>query len=132
MKMIEYYGWLRILDNAYESDSKELLKTIKEVETLTRKFGNNDRIFELKCINSRCILCTAGSTNHKNAYVLEIIELFKTISVIAPGTYGLLYLLDDEDDKGKDDEFQVFKISKGKMIVEKEQLLSPCSKIIFD
>lgn len=130
--MIEYYGWVRVLDNSYESDTTELLRVTEEVESYTRKLEDDNRILKMKWINGRCVLCVAGSTNHKTADVTDIIRLFEIISVISPGSYGILYLLDDEDSQGKEDEFQVYRIAKGQMTLQKDYLLSPNSTMIFD
>ena len=44
---------------------------------------------------------------------------------MAPGSYGLLYLHDDEDTNGFHNAFQVFVLSKGNFILCKDPFLSP-------
>jgi hypothetical protein len=84
-----------------------------------------NRVFSLQMLNGNCVLSVVGSTNHKTKSVDEVINLFFKIAEMAPGTYGLLYLYDDEDKDGKNDEFQVYKVAKGEVTVEKDTLLSP-------
>lgn len=132
--MIEYHGWVNIWDTVFvdESDDSRRLAIAADVRSRLEELSNATRILELRWINGQCILCIAGSTNHRTQDVTEVIRLFEWIAKVAPGSYGLLYLLDDEDPQGKDDEFQIFKIAKGKMTIEKDRLLSPCQTEIFD
>ena len=130
--MIEYYGWVNILDDVCESDSTKLHKIVEEIRHIIEEIRFDYRILELKWMNGNCILCTAGSSNHRTKDVVDIIKLFETISTKAQGAYGLLYIFDDEDDGGTSDEFKVFRIAKGKVSIEKDHLLSPCNATIFE
>ncbi|ASV05341.1 Imm7 family immunity protein [Leptospira interrogans] len=68
----------------------------------------------------------SGLFNHRSALIIDI---FKKISDIMPGSYGLLYIHDDEDDKDEIDhsnEFVVWKLARGHLNQEKDPFLSPC------
>ncbi|MCP4526171.1 MAG: hypothetical protein GY833_09705 [Aestuariibacter sp.] len=130
--MIEYYGWVNIRDNAYESDSSDLYQIVEDIKSLTEEIEFDGRILQLKWMNGNCILCAAGSTNHRTKSVTDVIKLVEIIAQRAPGSYGVLYVYDDEDKEGTNDEFQVFRIAKGKCSVEQDKLFSPCSVKIFE
>jgi hypothetical protein len=52
-----------------------------------------------------------------------------------PGSYGLLYVHDDEDIQDEEDNsntFVVWKITRGKLTQEKDNYLSPCIPVIED
>ncbi|EKO16524.1 immunity 7 family protein [Leptospira kirschneri] len=54
----------------------------------------------------------SGLFNHRSALIIDI---FKKISDIMPGSYGLLYIHDEEDDKNEIDhsnEFVVWKLAR--------------------
>lgn len=125
--MIEYYGWANIVNGADKSSDFDPLKVCKEVQDITERIKFESRILELKWMNSNCILCTAGSTNHKTKDVVDIIELFERISKLSPTAYGLLYVYDDEAKEGTSEEFEIYRIAKGKLEVREDHLLSPYS-----
>ena len=47
-------------------------------------------------------------SNRINPETSEIFEVFKLIGKIAEGSYGIIYLYNDEDTDGKENYFQVF------------------------
>ncbi len=51
------------------------------------------------------------------------VEVLKTIGLLAPGSYGLLYVHDDEGDAGN--EFVVWVLAKGTVTCQQDQFLSP-------
>ncbi len=127
--MVEYYGWINISDNEYESSEKEINRIITLIKEEINKFDLDNRILELKCINGNIVVTIAGAANHKSFDVVEILDFYRNVPKIAKGSYGLLFLLDDEG--ASPDTFQIFKIRKGEVIIEDDILLSPCSLNIF-
>lgn len=128
--MVEFHGWVSILDNAYETNFEKLQEVIKRITYKINAIKGDNQIFELKAINGKYMLAIAGFTNHKSSDVYEVLEFYNEIPKLAPGSYGLLYIHDDEDKSGKDDMFRVWKITKGQLIIEDDKLLSPCSEVI--
>ena len=68
-------------------------------------------------------------TNHFSQEVRETLELFYKISEIAPGSYGLLYIHNDEDKKNYNS-FCVYKAAKGKVTKLEDVYLSPYIPIV--
>ncbi len=71
-------------------------------------------------------------TNHRSEDVHEVFELLELITRKAPGSYGLLHLKDDEDPEGRDNEFVIYKMHRGKLDSTFDSLLSPCQPTITD
>ena len=128
--MVEYYGWVNISDNTYESEINDLMKIVNSLKKKIENIDDSNKIIRMKGINGNFILVIAGGANHKSSDVVEIIDFYKSIPNIAPGSYGIMYLIDDEDNSL--DMFKIFKITKGKLIIEDDHYLSPCSDKIYD
>ena len=62
--------------------------------------------------------------NHRSPDVEAVIEFFEEIGKKAPGSYGILYVWDDEV-LNFDDEFQVGKLVRGNFEFVKDHYLSP-------
>jgi len=74
----------------------------------------------------------AGCANHKSQDVVEIFELLTLIKEIATGSYGILYVREDEDPSGKTNEFNIWALKRGQLVEETDKHLSPCMPTIED
>jgi hypothetical protein len=68
------------------------------------------------------ILSTSGCSNH---FRLPPLELFRLVAKIAPGSHGLLYILDHEDRDGWDNCYQAWVLKKGAVKRTLDPFLSP-------
>lgn len=123
--MVDYNGWL-VIKESIDGDGEDNIdvlinKLSSQIESL--KSGNN--LFVLKPINGNYFFHCAGFTNHFTEEIKELMLFFQFVAKIAVGSYGLLYLRNDED-KLFYNEFQVYKVSKGNCILVKDVYLSPC------
>ena len=75
--------------------------------------------------NGEALVTAAKFTNHFSEDIKDIIEFFKQIALLSPGSYGLLYLHDDEDRDGFDNSFQVYVLAKGNFMLREDPFLSP-------
>lgn len=57
--------------------------------------------------------------------------IFRRLGEVAPGSYGVLYILDDEA-PGLDDEFQIIAMRRGQIVRFTDTHLSPCVPTIED
>ncbi|WP_162240377.1 Imm7 family immunity protein [Nocardia arizonensis] len=62
----------------------------------------------------------------------EVVDSFRRIAAVAPGSYGIMYIRDDEDYSGSGNEFQVLVMRRGIITVAGDTLLSPCVPMIED
>lgn len=63
-----------------------------------------------------------------------MLEFFRWIGTIAPGSYGLLYYWDDEDSRGAEyrNQYRVLVMTRGTVAEQADPFLSPCEPTIDD
>lgn len=72
-------------------------------------------------------------TNHRAAEAAELFELSQRIAETAPGSYGLLYVHDDESaDTSFGNEFEVWVLRRGQFARRRDEYLSPIVPTIED
>ena len=132
----EYHGWitLEVTPSSEEVDNEfDLLWNIhKLVSNLLEDFCAEHRIAGLKVVNGQHLIWIAGCTNHENYESKELLNLLKSIGKYAPGSYGILYVHNDEDTEGLSNEFQVWRLVRGNLEKQKDYYLSPCVPVIED
>ena len=69
--------------------------------------------------------------NRKNPQTEEVFKLYTRIGELAKGSYGLIYLYDDEAE-GRENRFQFFSLSKGSVKEFSDSYLSPVVPTIED
>ena len=80
-------------------------------------------ISELKVVNGQYMISLAGLANHREILEEAPINLYRQMGEKAPGSYGLLYLSDDESEF--ENEFRVGKLTRGNFELVKDVYLSP-------
>ena len=138
--MYQFNGWIVLRYHTYEIDSErqdygvsKFKHYIKDIDT------ENVTVFRRNGLDSFMI---SGMHNHKQDYVVEI---FEWVAEHLPGSYGLLYIWDDEDCYGSYSRYQytdetidntnkflVWKLAKGKLTQVDDPFLSPCIPTIED
>ncbi len=91
-----------------------------------------DDIVQLQRYNGCDSLMIAGQHNHRGDYV---IDLFRWMAANAPGSYGLLYIRDDEDShRGGDftNVFRVWRLCRGTITEMDDPFLSPAISTVED
>lgn len=123
--MFEYHGWITIREgtNESEEDSDLLEQNVALIKETIPKYSEGLGRIELFYQNGFPFVRLDGNQNHYQTWVLE---LFVKISQLAKGSYGLLYFWDDEDPK-LNNEFQVWRMTKGRVEKMKDLFLSPCN-----
>jgi len=131
--MVELHGWATIREG-YTADCEEE-KTGDIVSLLSQevsRIGLDEPLLHIVQNNGEAFLTVTRLTNHFSGVVQEILDLFMRIAVIAPGSYGLLYLHDDEDGNGWMNDFQVYVLAKGVVTKRRDPFLSPCIPTVED
>jgi len=132
MVMIELHGWVTVRET-YEAafDEEEhidllVLQIQAEIDKLHWfKPG-------IKAMNGEWFLEFSLYSNRRDSRLQEIFDLYKRIGEIAAGSYGLIYLYDDEDTQGRENQFQVFLLAKGNVEEREDSFLSPVIPTIED
>ena len=104
---------------------------MKNIRTKAKNIYKDGKIFEIKAINGEYKISFVGGGNHRTSDFEKILELFDYISKKAKGSYGLIYIRDDEDGENHNN-FVVHKMKKGEISIVKDELLSPCHPMIED
>ena len=85
-------------------------------------------VLELQVMNGQAQLWVAGCKNHSAPVGQELQELFNYIARVAPGSYGLLYTLDDEDPV----HVRVHVLARGAFTARQDPFLSPFVPVVED
>jgi hypothetical protein len=100
---------------------KRIKKRILELE------GTNE-FYDLRQLNGAYHLTIMADHNHRDE---KIIDFFRWIADISVGSFGLLYVLDDEDIKrNNENKFKVWRMKKGQIDELDDPFLSPCNPTI--
>jgi hypothetical protein len=122
--MVEYHGWITLRDSPSEGDERRTDELAHRLERSVARLQSEHRVLGMKVINANHVMWMAGYTNHWSADIEEILRLLSEVADKAPGSYGLLYVWNDESDP--ENAFQVWRIAKGKVTEHEDTLLSPC------
>lgn len=128
--MNEFHGWIVIREKYYGDtiDWSNQCSVLGDIGKKVEDFYFDDCCIELKKMYDSYHLIVTGETKRKGPEVEAVYELFRYISVIAPGSYGLLYTRDEYDEFSY--KFKVYRIAKGKFEEKQDVLLSPCIPVI--
>lgn len=129
--MLELHGWVTIRETYKVTDNEEenidiiIEKLKREVEKLSWFKP------QINALNGSCFLEFTLFSNRQNPQTQEVFRFYKRIGELAEGSYGLIYLYDDEDER-KGNEFQVFSLSRGTVKEFSDSYLSPIIPTIED
>lgn len=123
--MLEFHGWITIHESIEEVDQGHLDEIVEELKQHIFNLNWNSHMLNIYATNGEYHLSTGGLFNRKTTELLEVVNIYHLIAKKAPGSYGLLYIRDDEDTEGIDNEFQVYVLSRGQVSIEKDNFLSP-------
>lgn len=122
--MIELYGWLSVRET-YENEELFTQNIIGEITKNVQSIIENNKCIKLRYANGTPFINTLFCSNHRTNKTDEIIETYKRISETASGSYGIIYLQDDED-KEHFNGFQIFVFKKGSCNYYTDTNFSPC------
>ena len=128
--MFEFHGWASIHHHTHDTDP--VLQTACWDALSTYVDDIRCDFVRLQRYNGCDSLTIAGQHNHRNEYV---IDLFRWIAANAPGSYGILYIRDDEDAKRDSDftnVFRVWTLCRGDLTERDDPFLSPAIPIVED
>ncbi|MFD7097476.1 Imm7 family immunity protein [Streptomyces xanthophaeus] len=121
--MFEYHGWITIAETAAGDDDDVRLRGIVDELRLRIARMASPYLLDLRWMNGRPFLHLGGMANHRSS--TDVIDLFEHVAAVAPGSYGLLHVRDDED-PDHENEVRVLRLTRGAVTQHTEALLSPC------
>ncbi|MCM1231909.1 MAG: immunity 7 family protein [Ruminococcus flavefaciens] len=127
--MVEAHGWITLRETykAVEDDNVEAL--LKQINDEIKKI-EYPRI-QIKVNNGNYYIEFSVYTNHMSGDINDLIVFLGTVGKIAEGSYGLLYIRNDEDNRNYNS-FTVYRLARGKVQVLQDAMLSPVVPILED
>ena len=123
--MIEMIAWLSVHPTYADEDTlppEHEQQIMNQVSEILRQSGCG---IKLQHMNGQTYIQTAYAANHRSAETDALIDTYRRIAETASGSYGVLYLRDDEDPL-HDNDMQVYKFRRGTVTHGIEQAFSPC------
>lgn len=125
--MVEFHGWATIRYHTHDTDQDLQDKCWKKVEDHVQSLSVQNLI-HLQRYNGCDSLHIAGQHNHDGEYV---IDLFRWLAKVSPGSYGILYIIDDEDEN-HENEFIIWRLCRGVLTEYDDPFLSPFIPVVED
>ena len=131
--MVELHGWALIRES-FSTDSEEdnIERIADSLSHEISKLRMDDRQLRMDYCNGEAVVTATKLANHFSDDIKGILRFFQQIARVAPGSYGVLYLYNDEDTDGVDNAFQVFVLSKGSFTLHRDPFLSPYIPTVED
>lgn len=133
--MIQFHGWI-VIQETYNDDgySPELLDSIwkqlqQKVQLLCTEVSDID--IHLNSKNAIYQVSIFSAANHMGYTWEQVYSLIEWISKTAVGSYGLIYVHNDEDIENNN-RFIIYCLKKGALYKVKDTLLSPLIPEIED
>ncbi|WP_326704435.1 Imm7 family immunity protein [Streptomyces cyaneofuscatus] len=127
--MFEYHGWITVRETAADDDDESRLPQIVDELRLRIAQMDSPYLLDLRWMNGEPFIHLGGYSNHRSSP--DVAGLFEQVAVVAPGSYGLLHVRDDEEpDHGN--EVRVLRLVRGVVTQHTEALLSPCIPTVED
>ena len=131
--MYEFHGWVALSDSTYESDFEVVAAGVAELGTLLEGFPSPLVAARIEPRNGQYFLSLEGLTNHKGRVAALLDEVLAYVCERLPGSYGLVYVRDDEGELEADrNVFRVRVIARGGIDERADPFLSPCRPTIED
>ncbi|MBC2177787.1 hypothetical protein HCB27_14260 [Listeria booriae] len=126
--MLELHGWITVREPyEYDDDDDDFLDDIvKNVELMIQGFNWGSGILQLNYFNGIPTITIAIQSNRKTSEVSDVFELCEYLKINASGSYGLIYMHDDEDLEGNQNNFIAYILARGELRQEIDTYLSPC------
>lgn len=120
--MVEMHGWITIKETFLACEEENITTIVSEIDNELKKLKYHNST--VKWMNGEGYLQYSLFTNHWSDDCKELLDIYDYISKKAIGSYGLLYVLNDED-KTESNNFVIYKMVRGKVEKVVDNLLSP-------
>jgi len=132
--LLEYHGWLTIRASPAETEDELEAdrQVVDRVRSLIDQLGPAPGLMDFRFINGEAFLHFGGFTNHRSQDVDDVFQLVRAIVHTAPGSYGVLYVHDDEVAGRSVNAFRVFVAARGQLVEHADPFLSPVDPVIED
>lgn len=131
--MYEFHGWATIRETPHLVEEENLDKVIDSVKLFIKSLNwTSGGALDVRPVNGEYHMSVSGFTNHKGKDAEDVLSLYQFLAQNAPGSYGILYVRDDEDRNGHDNRFQVLVLARGVLKEREDPFLSPYVPMVED
>ncbi|GGM81777.1 hypothetical protein GCM10012275_60490 [Longimycelium tulufanense] len=136
--MYQFTGWIVVDEAPWEVHPSSLHPIVDQIRELVDSFpwrGDKpfSNILEIRWINGKPFVVVAGAPNHRRGEADDLEHLLHFIAERAPGSYGLIYVWDDEaQDWPGHNAFKVLVLARGKVTERADPFLSPIVPTVYD
>lgn len=124
--MFEFHGWFVIKETLEDRFEDNTTQIISDLRSLLNPLEWASGAFDLKPFNGMYCLNITGHANRPRRYHQDIDQLLNFLAQKTPGSYGLLYWRDDEDDSSPGrTNFHVRVLARGTIVDRFDPFLSP-------
>ncbi|MFD5625443.1 Imm7 family immunity protein [Streptomyces sp. NPDC127072] len=127
--MFEYHGWITVRESAVDDDDEVRLRQVVDELGLHIAQMASPYLLDLRWMNGEPFIHAGGHSNHRSSP--DVVGLFEHVAAVAPGSYGLLHIRDDED-PGHENQVRVLRLARGRITWHTKALLSPCIPTLED
>lgn len=127
--MVEMHGWINIRDTYEATDEDNTPAIVDDINRKIKELGYTELV--AKWMNGESCFQFSIYTNHWGERNQDMLDIYYYVAEKAKGSYGLLYVHDDED-KTDYNNFVVYKLTRGKVARVVDNLLSPCIPTVED
>lgn len=129
--MFEYHGWVTIAATTSGDDDAALLERL--IERVHRAIRDSDALdlVDLRWSSGLPMLHLGGFDKHGGGIAPELLKTFSRVGELAPGSYGLLHVWDDQDPE-HDNEFRVYRMARGQVTEHPDTHLTPVAPTVLD
>lgn len=124
--MVEIHGWITIRDDFKITETDKTEQVAKIIKQEVKKLN-----MDVKWMNGECYMQFVLYSNHWADDCDDIFDIYKTIAYKAKGSYGLLYIHDDDNAESYN-EFIIYRLIRGKLEKFNDNLLSPFVPVVED
>lgn len=130
--MYQYHGWAVVLESTGDETSNEKeINIFESIKKFVEDLQPNVDVLEMRAINGQYHLWMTGLWNREPSSRFNPVEIMKNIGNLAPGSYGMLYVFNDEHPKFFN-EFKVYVLSRGTIEEKDDPFLSPLIPVVAD
>lgn len=129
--MIELHGWLTVRSTCGDEEQLTSAQTADVMQRVRAVLAACGADIRSEYRNGALFLSALICANHRAPDTDAVLGAFRQIAAAASGSYGLIWLHDDEDAQ-LPNSFQVYVFRRGQCIMRGDTDLSPCIPVIED
>lgn len=127
--MVEIHGWITLRETYRLVDDEDMEGILEKIQKEIDRSAYPS--LQIKVNNGEHFIEFSRYTNHMSGDVMKLLSIFETVGRIAEGSYGLLYMHNDEDSELYND-FVVYRLARGRVAIFQDPFLSPMAPTVED